>query len=193
MKNVKRLLASFLIGASLLTTGLNAEAANLNTDFQQEAILDQIRNSENMEHVILEDGSMIVYNKNSNRRLTTNVAGYEVINPNRKSFSTRRKVALINGKAPAKTPITIRLYGTTDLTKQNFNLNKLPSSKEYIQVSSDVVYTGNLGFFQKQLDLVTGINKVEIDFGAAGVKPIEIIIYVYEQAPTVTKIISVVN
>ena len=102
-----------------------------------------------------------------------------------------RSVALINGKAPANTPINIKLYGTTDLTKKNFNLNKLPGRRDYVEVSSETVYAGNLGFFQRQQDLVMGINKVEINFGAEGVKPIEIIIYVYEKAPSVTEIISI--
>lgn len=35
-----------------------------------------------------------------------------------------------------------------------------------------------MGFFDKQLDLVTGINKIIIKFEAEGIAPIEIIVFV---------------
>ncbi len=182
----KKLIASLLIGMSLFTVGTSTYAADFNGFNQASPVNEQTSPR------ILEDGTLIVYKK-SNRTLKTNVDGYEVINPDKESFSTKDKVALINGKAPKNTPVNIKLYGTTDLTKKNFNLNKLPAKSDYVEVSSETVYTGNLGFFQKQQDLVMGMNKVQINFGAKGVKPIEILIYVYEKTPTVTEIISVAN
>lgn len=177
----KKALFSFFIGATLFTLNPIVEAAEL----------DRVTIGQN---VLIEDfnqDSFVVRRNGVKRTLTTNKAGYEVINPDRDSFSTETKVALINGKAPAKTPITIKLYGTTGGNRNNtFNLNKLPSSKDYIEVSSDTIYSGNLGFFQKQQDLVMGINKIVIDFGAKDVKPIEIIVYVYEKAPSLIEIMN---
>lgn len=183
----KKLLASFLIGMTILSMGTSSYAANLGTAPKKPNLI-----TVNSSPKVMDNGTLIVYKK-SNRTLKTNVEGYEVINPDKESFSTKDKVALINGKAPANTPINIKLYGTTDLNKRSFNLNKLPAKKDFVEVSSETVYAGNLGFFQKQQDLVMGINKVQINFGANGVEPIEILIYVYEKAPTVTEIISVSN
>ena len=182
----KKVLASLLIGMSIITAGTSTYASNFNSLEASNLVKEQSSPR------ILEDGTLIVYKK-SNRTLKTNVEGYEVINPDKESFSTKDRVALINGKAPRNTPINIKLYGTTDLNKKNFNLNKLPGKDDYVEVSSETIYAGNLGFFQKQQDLVMGMNKVQINFGANGVKPIEILIYVYEKTPTVTEIISVSN
>lgn len=177
----KKVLTSFFIGATLFTMSPVVQAADMDKVTIEQNIL--IENHE--------QDLFIARRSGGKRTLTTNIPGYEVINPDRDSFSTETKVALINGKAPAKTPITIKLYGTTGGNAGNtFNLNKLPSSKDYIEVSSDTIYSGNLGFFQKQQDLVMGINKIVIDFGAKDVKPIEIIVYVYEKAPSLTDIMT---
>ncbi len=115
---------------------------------------------------------------------------YRVTNPGRRAYSTEEKVAFINGKAPAKTSITVRVFGTTDLTRKNFNLNKLPSDKDYIEIFRETIQAGNLGFFQKQLDLVMGVNKIVITFHAEGVKPYEIVVYVYDKTPTLAEILA---
>lgn len=107
---------------------------------------------------------------------------YEVLNPEKDSFSTRNKVILINGKAPTGTEIDIEVYGTTDLTKKNFNLDRLPSEDDYIKIVTESVKAGNMGFFQKELNLILGINKVVINFNVKGLEPKEFIIYYYEPA-----------
>ncbi len=114
---------------------------------------------------------------------------YEITKPEKMSYSTEDKVALINGKAPVKTSITIKIYGTTDITKKNFNLDKLPTNKDYIEIFAETIKTGNMGLFHKQLDLVMGINKIIIDFNVQGEEPKEIIVYVYDKAPTLAEII----
>ncbi len=106
------------------------------------------------------------------------ISKYQVINPEKDAYSTEDKVAFINGKAPSGTSIVIKVYGTTDLTRKNFNLLKLPSEDDYIEIFAETVKSGNLGFFDTQLDLVTGINKIVIEFGVDGVPSHEIIIYV---------------
>lgn len=106
------------------------------------------------------------------------ISKYQVINPEKNAYSTEDKVIFINGKAPSGTSIGIKLYGTTDLTRKSFNLLKLPGKDDYIEVLDETVKAGNMGFFDKQLDLVTGINKVIIDFGVDGVPSVEKIIYV---------------
>ena len=117
------------------------------------------------------------------------ITKYEVTNSEKSAYSTEDKVTLISGKAPTGTPVLIEVFGTTDLTKKGFNLDKLPTDREYIEVFSETVESGNMGFFQKQLNLVMGINKVVVDFGVDEVSPVEIIIYVYDRAPSITEII----
>ncbi len=107
---------------------------------------------------------------------------YEILNPKKSSFSTTDKVILISGKAPTGTQVNIDMYGTTDLTKTNFNLEVLPEEEDYIELASEVVTSGNMGFFQKQMDLVLGINKIVVDFNVEGLSPNEIIIYVYDKS-----------
>lgn len=107
---------------------------------------------------------------------------YQVLSPSKSSFSITDKVYLINGKAPTGTDVTIEVYGTTDLTKKNFNLNHLPSKDDYIRLSSETVTSGNMGFFQKQINLILGINKVVVSFDAEGVADQEFIIYVYNKS-----------
>lgn len=103
---------------------------------------------------------------------------YEVINPVKRAFTSKNKITFVNGKAPSDTRIGITVYGTTDLTRQNFNLNNLPKKDDYIQSHSYQVISGNMGFFDKQLKLVSGINKVIVNFNVNGVPNTEIIILV---------------
>lgn len=161
----KRLLASFFIGASLLvigSVGYSVEMTN-KTEIEQKA---------------------------DNVGLEINENKYKITNPEKTSYSTEDRVTFINGIAPAKSSIIIEIYGTTDLTKKNFNLDKLPSDEDYIEIFTETIQAGNMGFFQKQLDLVMGINKIIIDFDAEGEEPYEIIVYVYDKAPTLMDIIS---
>lgn len=103
------------------------------------------------------------------------ISKYQVINPEKQAYSTENKVAFINGKAPSGTSVVIQVYGTT---RKNFDLIKLPTEDDYVEVLTETVKSGNMGFFDKQLDLVTGINKIIIDFGVDGVPTVEIIVYV---------------
>lgn len=103
---------------------------------------------------------------------------YQIINPEAKAYTSTKKVAFVSGKAPAGTSITIKLYGTTDLTRKNFNLSKLPRPEDYIEIYAETIKAGNMGFFDKQLSLVTGINKIVITFNVNGVQAREIIILV---------------
>lgn len=123
---------------------------------------------------------------------------YEILNPEKASYSTKERVVLINGKAPSGTEVTIDVYGTTDsirritnsdklAIKKDFNLDKLPTAEDYILLLSEKVTSGNLGLFQKQLDLIKGINKIVINFGVEGVETKEIIIYVYNRDRIVTR------
>lgn len=105
---------------------------------------------------------------------------YDLINPEKISYSTMDRVVLINGKAPSGTNVAIDVYGTTDLTRKNFNLDKLPTENDYILIKTEEATSGNLGLFQKKLDLVRGVNKLVIDFGVEEVEPIEVIIFVYD-------------
>lgn len=130
--------------------------------------------------------------------VTIDLSKYEILTPEKSSYSTENKNLQLNGKAPSGSEVKIEVYGTTDLTKKSFNLTKLPSEKDYIQVINDVVISGNMGFFQNQIELIMGINKVIIDFGLEDVNPIEIIIYVYDKpmaqgAINVTKEVKVSN
>lgn len=103
---------------------------------------------------------------------------YQITSPEKNAYSTEDKVAFIHGKAPAGTSMTIQVFGTTDLTRKNFNLLKLPADDDYIEVFKETIKSGNMGIFDKQLDLVTGINKVIIKFDVEGVPPREFIIFV---------------
>jgi hypothetical protein len=118
---------------------------------------------------------------------------YQLINPEKNSYSTEDKVVLISGKAPSGTSVSIEVYGTTDITKKNFNLDKLPSDKDYIEVFSESIKAGNMGLFQKQLNLVMGINKIIINYGVEEVPKEELIIYVYDKAPSLKEIIAVIK
>lgn len=129
------------------------------------------------------------FTNKANIELKADGKKYEITQPEKMSYSTEDKITFINGKAPAKTSITIRVYGTTDLTKKNFNLDKLPNDDDYIEIYTEDITSGNMGFFQKQLDLVMGINKIIIDFNTEDEGPKEIIVYVYDKAPSLAEII----
>ena len=111
---------------------------------------------------------------------TTSGIEYDIIKPEKNSYSSSEKVVLINGKAPSGTEVTIEIYGTTDLTRRSFNLDNLPLEEDYILINTEAVVSGNMGFFQKQLDLVRGINKIVIKFGVEGIGNKEIIVYKYD-------------
>lgn len=103
---------------------------------------------------------------------------YQLISPEKTSYTSTKKIAFVNGKAPSGTIVNIKVYGTTDLTRKNFNLSKLPKADDYIEAFADEVKSGNMGFFNKQLDLVAGINKIILNFDVEGVPNIEIIVLV---------------
>ena len=103
---------------------------------------------------------------------------YNIIRPEKRLYAIEEKIDFINGIAPADTTIIIEIYGTTDLTRKNFNLLKLPSEEDYIEVFSEEIIVGSSGTFSKQLELVTGINKIIINFGVEGLASEEIIIFV---------------
>lgn len=108
---------------------------------------------------------------------------YEVIYPiEEKISSTVDKNILINGKAPTGSNVNIDIYVTTDLTKKNFNLSKLPEESDYISTSTTNLTSGNMGFFQHEVSLVLGINKIILDFGIKEIDPKEFIIYVYDNS-----------
>lgn len=128
---------------------------------------------------------------------------YEILNPEKSAYSTRDKIILINGKAPSGTEVTVEVYGTTDITigdsRKGFNLDNLPTEKDYILKATEKVTSGNMGLFQKQLDLVKGINKIIINFGTEGIEPVVKIVYVYNrvsstvQEPRITNILPLLR
>lgn len=132
---------------------------------------------------------------------------YEVLNPEKSAYSTKDKIVLVNGKAPSGTEITIEVYGTRDiilnntsnLVKQGFNLDNLPTETDYILKATEKVTSGNMGLFLKQLDLVKGINKIVINFGTEGIEHVEKIVYVYSrvkataQEPKITNILPLLR
>lgn len=111
-------------------------------------------------------------------------AKYSITKPEKKAFSIEKKVSFVNGVAPAGTNIMIKVYGTADLTGKKYNLAALPKKpEEYIQLAAYDVVVGKLGVFDKQLDLVTGINRVVVDFNVEGQEPVEWIIFVHPMDP----------
>ncbi|NMB07960.1 MAG: hypothetical protein GX981_06210 [Tissierellia bacterium] len=111
--------------------------------------------------------------RNTNNRYQVNV-------PEESTLATGEKVAVISGKAPEGTSIVIEVYGTTDLTGKKFNLNKLPSAKDYILISSETIKSGSVGF-GKEIELVNGINKIVVIFKIKGEPQEQRIIYVYDK------------
>lgn len=118
---------------------------------------------------------------------------YELINPEKRAYTSSDKVTFINGKAPSDTRITIKVYGTTDLTRRNFNLHKLPGKDDYIESYVEEIVAGNMGFFDKQLDLVSGINKIIINFNVEGVADIELIVFVQTNLTRAAEQIKITN
>lgn len=114
----------------------------------------------------------------SKTKVEVDISRYQLTSPEKKSYTSKDRIAFINGKAPSGTSITIVVYGTTDLTRKNFNLYKLPGEQDYIEISQEEIEVGNMGFFDKQLDLVTGINRIVINFNVEGVPSQEIIVFV---------------
>lgn len=106
-------------------------------------------------------------------------AKYNITKPEKKAFSIEKKISFVNGIAPAGTTVSIKVYGTADLTAKKFNLATLPKHEEYIQLATHELVVGKLGVFDKQLDLVTGINRVVVDFNVEGLDPVELIIFVH--------------
>ncbi|WP_143037701.1 hypothetical protein [Acidilutibacter cellobiosedens] len=106
------------------------------------------------------------------------VHNYQVIEPKENSFATTEKVVLLSGKAPAGTTVEIKVLATTDLTRKNFNLNKLPEDKDYVSLFSDTIKVGDMGLFSKQLDLILGVNKIIVTFKIDSDHKVEKIIYV---------------
>lgn len=107
---------------------------------------------------------------------------YEIINPVEQSSSTLEKNILVNGKAPTGTNISIDVFITTDLTRKNFDLSKLPENKDYINRETVSLKAGNMGYFQHEISLGLGINKISLDFGVEGLEPREFIIYVFDNS-----------
>jgi len=107
-------------------------------------------------------------------------SNYKVLNPEKNAFSTMNKVVLVNGKAPTGTKVIMEVHGTTDLSRKNFNLANLPKDKDYIKRLTESAEAGNMGFFQKELALALGVNKVVVKFDKTKLSE-EIIIYVYDK------------
>lgn len=149
----KKLLVALFIGTSIFTISSVGYATNTGNATKTETVIEE----------------------------KVDLTKYQVTRPEKDAYSTDDKVAFIHGKAPAGTSITIEVYGTTDLTRKNFNLLRLPADDDYIEVFSETIKSGNMGIFDKQLDLVTGINKIIIKFGVEDVPPREIIVFVKTQ------------
>lgn len=164
----KKILVSIFICSSLLTIGSISYATG-GTD--NATIKKEIQ-------INIEQKETKVDEKVESKKERIDVSKYQLINPEEKAYTSKKKVAFISGKAPSGTFIGIRLYGTTDLTRKNFNLSKLPKKEDYIEIHSEVIKSGNMGFFDKQLDLVTGINKIIVNFNAEDVPSQEIIVFV---------------
>lgn len=103
---------------------------------------------------------------------------YAIKNPDKHSFSVDKKISFLNGIAPQGTAVNIKHFGTADLKNEKYNLLNLPKEDEYIEISSSDIVIGKLGIFDRQLDLVSGINKIVVDFNVEGIEKVEIFIYV---------------
>lgn len=118
--------------------------------------------------------------------LATYASEYEILNPNKQAYSTRNRVVLLNGRAPTNTRVSIDLYGTTDLTRRNFNLANLPKEGDYIKRLTTEARSGNMGYFQKELNLTPGVNKINVSFenlrGQKTIETEEIIVYLYDHS-----------
>lgn len=122
---------------------------------------------------------------NTNEIKTVSVSGssvdvskYGITNPEKKSFSVDKKISLLNGFAPEGTVVKIKHFATADLTGKKYDLLNLPADDEYIELVEKEVIVGKLGVFDTKLNLVDGINLLQINFGVKGLEDIKIIIYV---------------
>lgn len=171
----KKVLTGFFICSALLTLNSEiyaTEGTNLN-----------VNNSKNE----------ITIEKKEIKPEVIDLSKYQITSPEEKLFTSRDKVAFINGKAPAGTIISIKVYGTTDLTRKVFNLSRLPKGEDYIEVHEEDIEVGNMGIFDKQLELVTGINRIVISFNVEGLPAEEIIIFVEPKLARVNKDIKLTD
>ncbi len=106
---------------------------------------------------------------------------YEIIQPSKTTVSTADKNLLVSGRSVSGTEVIIELYGTSDLTKKTYNLANLPADEDYILLLTEAIETGNMGYFQKQLVLVNGVNKIIVDFEHEEIIPTKILVYVYDK------------
>lgn len=166
----KKILASFLICSALLTIGSISHATG-------ETNVDIIKPKS---EISIEKKEILIDNSLENKKV--DLSKYQVTSPEEKSYTSKDRIAFINGKAPSGTFITMEVYGTTDLTRKVFNLFKLPTDEDYIETYREEMEVGNMGFFDKQLELVTGINKIVINFNIKEVPSEEIIIFVEPKA-----------
>lgn len=104
---------------------------------------------------------------------------YQVIAPEEEASASKNKVVLISGKAPEGTEVKIEVYGAIDLKGNKYSLAKLPEEEDYTLISSLDIESGALGFAE-EVELISGINKIVINFNVDGISPIEKIIYHYE-------------
>ncbi|WP_313756684.1 hypothetical protein [Tissierella sp.] len=183
----KKTLASLFIGTSIIAISSTALANPTNignpTNTGNPTNIIKVDQTTKPEQLPKVEQTPKVEQSTETKQLTkaeqkNDISKYQVINPEKDAYSTEDKVIFINGKAPSGTSIVIKVYGTTDLTRKSFNLLKLPTKNDYIEVFNETVKAGNMGFFDKQLDLVTGINKIIVDFGVDGVPTVEKIVYV---------------
>ncbi len=85
-----------------------------------------------------------------------------ITQPDEDSFTTDKKVAFLNGKAPAGKVLHITVYSTADLKGTKYDLSNLPKNGEWIEKSKEDITVGKLGLFDKQLELALGINKLVV-------------------------------
>lgn len=171
----KKVLTGFFICSALLT--VNSEV------YATDGTNSNVNNSKNE----------ITIEKKEVKLEATDLLKYQITSPEEKLFTSRDKFAFINGKAPTGTIISIRVYGTTDLTRKVFNLSRLPKAEDYIEIHEEDIEVGNMGFFDKQLELVTGINRILISFNVEGVPSEEIIIFVEPKLTRVNRDIKLTD
>lgn len=93
-----------------------------------------------------------------------NVDKYQIIKPEEDMFASPNKTILVSGKAPDGTNVTIEVFGTTDMTRSNYNLENLPNEEDYIRRINETIKVGGMGLFSKEFNLILGINKIVITF-----------------------------
>lgn len=104
---------------------------------------------------------------------------YQVILPKEEASAYKNKVILISGQAPVGTKISIELYGVVDLTGNKYSLINLPNKDDYTLISTADIESGPLGF-AKEVELISGINKIIVNFNVEGIDSVERIVYYYE-------------